>query len=289
MAMDIQYYMKQYEKTISDAKKLFQNGFITKTQQKDCLYDISLAFEYKRKIMQLKILDKAFEYREEHNGKENETLMSLYYGIPIYPYQLKDKTIKAYQEYPEINDLIEIKKFYDEVKAIEIVKQKETELEKKQKVYNLKLAKKDRSKITDEVAYQKAIDKIVAQADKILTPVYDKQINLWKKYLKLTDKQLETAKDEFKKFYNAFIKDKTPEDIENYWNNNKKLELLDIKFKAMEALNFDIETVKLKYFSDTRRTWIINDKKLFEIEVVFAGGYNIQRLHTRTYVKLKNL
>lgn len=289
--MKLDDYENDYKKHIAIAKMKFEKGFTNKSQQKDCLSYISSAFYDKSKILQQKLLDKLWAYRKEHNGEDDKQLNDLYFDVPTYPHELKEKTIKKYQSYPEINDLIEIKNFYDKVKGIEIIKKIETPIEKKQKIYTSKIKMMDRSNITDEKAYMNAINKIVQSADKILTPIYEEEANRLVSILNMPQEELqEKLKNKsFNNFYTIMIEGKNEKQIRKSIEEEKELELLDIQFKAMEKLNFDIKTIKLKSFSNNYKSWIINSNRLFEIEVIVAGGYNIQRLHTRCLVKLKNI
>lgn len=276
-------YLTNAERRLAKAKELEEKGFTSKSAQKDCLFYISYAFEDINRVLGLQILsDESLQQEEQDN---------LYFNRPTYPYQLKDKHLEIYKKYDMIQKLKDIKDYSDKIKSMEIVKKNETKIEKKEKTYSEKLQKKDRSNILNNDEYNKGIKKIIVSAKNTLEPIYENTINDLISYLNMSKEQIiEKGKnnEEFKKFYLSNIKGQTEESIRKKYNELLELELLDIKYKAMSVINFDIKSVKVLSMQSNYKSWVINDNKKFEIKVILAGGYNIQCLHHRVLVKLTN-
>lgn len=286
----IQKELETFKRTIEKANLLYQKGFQNKSQQKDCLYYISYAYESYRHILQYKILEQLWEYRKTHNDEDDEYLNNLYYSVPSYPHLWKEKHEKEYQNYQETSVLSSLRDMYFKVKNTEINTKKESPLEKKEKQYQEKLQKHNRD-IKDNQKYEKGINKIIISTEKMLTPIYHDSCQTTILYWKMP---LSELKDTLPLAYYKKIKEfkekyKSEQDIISYYDTLKKLELLDIKYQAMMKINFDINTVKLKTFDTYFKQWIINDTKLFEIKIIMAGGYNIQKLHHRTLINIKSL
>lgn len=153
--------------------------------------------------------------------------------------------------------MIRLRKLWLEVKEAPIQPKKTKEevlIEKRQNI----LKTIDYSKITNMTEWQHQIDELINEVEKTITPIFEKiaiQQEIDEKTLRLI--------------------------IE--------AELLDVRYNVYKVLDFDITSVKLDIYSSCYKTWIINENKLLKIETILAGGYNIQRLHNRTLVNVKNI
>ena len=57
--------------------------------------------------------------------------------------------------------------------------------------------------------------------------------------------------------------------------------------KVESKLKDEVKTAELIQLSNSYGSWLINGEKTFSFENIIAGGYNIQRLHTRQIYKYK--
>lgn len=285
----IEEHLSAYRRYKEIVKGLDISSFMNKSRQKEALELISRCFEELADADNMTLLPLVWE-----NNLDAE---NVYYNFPNNPYQFNEKKQKLVKDFcPHFDELLNLRELWLQTKNAPINPKKTTEqlqIEKKEQI----LKTIDYSKITDMNKWQKTIDEMIEDIDKIITPKYDKKAtelikfaDLYNRYLQ--DKSLITELDET--FYKwremvSSIVGKDNESIKKMVNSWKELELLNIRILIQETLNFDLNTVKLDCYSDGYRTWIINNEKLFKIERIIAGGYNIQRLHNRVLVKLTKI
>jgi len=264
--------------------------FVTKAQQKEVLEIISRCFE------ELADADQTALLPEVWNG--NSDVEKVYYDFPTYPYLFTPKKQELVKKYiNHFDELVKLRNLWLSVKEIPIQPKKtkeEVSLEKKQNA----LKTIDYSHITNMEEWQKKINQLIEETDRMITPRYnklaEKLIRLNNLYLEFRNtknsEKLENLEKEFPNWRQEIIRlvNKTDSDIANMVEFWKKEELLDIQFKVQKVLNFDIKTVEVLACENSYKSWKINDKKL-EIETILAGGYNIQCLHNRTLVKLSQV
>ena len=70
-----------------------------------------------------------------------------------------------------------------------------------------------------------------------------------------------------------------------------KLKKIDVA--VAKKINVEVTSIEKLYFNTTGKdgyvegAWKINGEKVFSFDTIYAGGYNIQRLHIRTKYKFK--
>lgn len=179
--------------------------------------------------------------------------------------------------------LNEIAKFWQEIKALEIVKVVKTQEQLREE----KIASKidANSLITDKEKYMQAVNEMIRLLDREVTVAFNKIAEHRIKISQLGKEELnEKLKDKaFKAMYNTFISGKNESQIKTEVNKEKEIFLLDTKLRIIERVRFNISSIE--HLGGLK--WKLNGNKLVEIETISAGGYNIQCLHVRTLVKIK--
>ena len=258
----IDSYLKYKEKFES----LDLTSFKTKAQQKDALELISRAFEELADADQTGLIIPMWELEEKGKKEEHDKLQNIYFNYASNPYQFTPKKQELIKDHcPHFNELLELRELWLKTKEAPVEPRKTKEdLQKEKQEIQLKTI--DYSRITNMENWNEQINKLMLQVEKLITPVYEhiKQ-DLIKKNPE-DEKEITRTVDEW-----------------------KDADLWDTKVKVMKALNFDIHSTELHSYNAEYKSWIINGNILLKIETIQAGGYNIQRLHNRTLVKVKQL
>ena len=258
----IDSYLKYKEKIES----LDLTSFKTKAQQKDALELISRAFEELADADQTGLIIPMWELEEKGQKEEHDKLQNIYFNYASNPYQFTPKKQELIKDHcPHFNELLELRELWLKTKEAPVEPRKTKEDSQKEK-QEIQLKTIDYSRITNMENWNEQINKLMLQVEKLITPVY------------------EHIKQDLIK--------KNPEDekeITRTVNMWRDADLWDTKVKVMKALNFDIHSIELHSYNAEYKSWIINGNILLKIETIQAGGYNIQRLHNRTLVKVKNI
>lgn len=258
----IDSYLKYKEKIES----LDLTSFKTKAQQKDALELISRAFEELADADQTGLIIPMWELEEKGQKEEHDKLQNIYFNYASNPYQFTPKKQELIKNHcPHFNELLELRELWLKTKETPVEPRKTKEDSQKEK-QEIQLKTIDYSRITNMGNWNEQINKLMLQVEKLITPVYEhiKQ-DLIKKNPE-DEKEITRTVDEW-----------------------RDADLWDTKIKVMKALNFDINSTELHSYNTEYKSWIINGNILLKIETIQAGGYNIQRLHNRTLVKVKQL
>lgn len=273
--------MLSTEELLNKAKAKIEKGILNKSQQKEILDTINNAFYSAHEELSKEILKERNTFAE--GSEEYNNLEQLYYKVPYEAYRWNEKAAEIFSEYESSKKLAEIAKFWREIKSIGIIKVvKSAEQQKEEKISK---DIENTSSITDKKKYSLMVNKMIDALDAHISSYYNKIAAYRIKLSKLSKEELleDMKSDSFKTMYNTFILGKTSEQILEQINREKSIFLLDTKVKIIKKINFDIDSYK--YLDGLR--WEINGSKIFEIETIIAGGYNIQRLHHRVIIKLR--
>lgn len=263
---EIQRHINDYLKYKEKIEELDLSSFKTKSQQKEALELISRAFEELADADQTGLIIPMWELKNEGNYKEYDKLQNIYYNYASNPYQFTEKKQALIKDYcPHFDDLLELRELWLKTKEAPVEPRKTKEETTKEK-QELRLKTIDYSRITNQYEWNDQINKLMLQVEKLITPVYE----------------------EIKKQMIA-KKPNQAEEIEKMIDTARDADLWDTRIKVMKALNFDIQNIELRSYNSDYKSWIINGNILLKIETIQAGGYNIQRLHNRTLVKVKQL
>lgn len=89
---------------------------------------------------------------------------------------------------------------------------------------------------------------------------------------------------------------RTPDDLKGLIQKDAEAKLAKINVAVNKKLaGIVVESVELIKFNMEAKdgfcegAWLINGSKVFSFKVIYAGGYNIQRLHYRTIYKLTDI
>ena len=262
----IQKHINDYLKYKEKIESMDLSSFKSKAQQKEALELISRCFEELADADQSGLIIPMWELEEAGKTKEHDELEKIYYNYASNPYSFTPKKQELIKNHcPHFDDLLELRELWLKTKEAPIEAKKTKEETNKEK-QELRLKTIDYSRITNQYEWNKQINKLMNQVEKLITPVYEK----------------------IKKQMIAKNPDQANE-IESMINTAKDADLWDTRIKVMKALNFDINSTELHSYNAEYKSWIINGNILLKIETIQAGGYNIQRLHNRTLVKVKQL
>lgn len=262
----IQKHINDYLKYKEKFESMDLSSFKSKAQQKEALELISRCFEELADADQTGLIIPMWELEEKGQKEEHDKLQNIYFNYASSPYQFTPKKQELIKDHcPHFNELLKLRELWLKTKEAPIEPRKTKEETNKEK-QELRLKTIDYSRITNINNWNDQINKLVNQVEKLITPVYE----------------------EIKKQMIA-KKPNQAEEIENMINTAKNADLWDIRIKVMKALNFDIQNIELHSYNSNYKSWIINGNILLKIETIQAGGYNIQRLHNRTLVKVKQL
>ena len=271
------------EEYMGKARARLEMGIQNKSQQKDVLDTINRAFYEAHRELSHEILNERNSHSEE--SQEYRELEQLYYKVPSDAYRWNEKVFNLFSKYEGSKKLNEIAKFWQEIKALEIVKAVKTQEQLREE----KIASKIdvNSLITDKEKYMQAVDEMIRLLDNEVTVAFNK---IAKQRIKISqsgkEELNEKLKDKtFRVMYNTFISGKTESQIKAEVNKEKEIFLLDTKLRIIERVQFNISSTE--HLGGLK--WKLNGNKLVEIETISAGGYNIQCLHVRTLVKIKEL
>lgn len=271
------------EEYIGKARARLEMGIQNKSQQKDVLDTINRAFYEAHRELSQEILNERNSHSEE--SQEYRELEQLYYKVPSDAYRWNEKVFNLFSKYEGSKKLNEIAKFWQEIKALEIVKAVKTQEQLREE----KIASKIdvNSLITDKEKYMQAVDEMIRLLNNEVTVAFNKIAEQRIKISQLGKEELnEKLKDKtFRVMYNTFISGKTESQIKAEVNKEKEIFLLDTKLRIIERVQFNISSTE--HLGGMK--WKLNGNKLVEIETISAGGYNIQCLHVRTLVKIKEL
>lgn len=266
---------------IEKARARLERGIQNKSQQKDVLDTINRAFYEAHIELSHEILIERNSYSEE--SQEYRELEQLYYKVPSDAYRWNEKVSNLFSKYESSKKLNEIAKFWQEIKALEIVKVVKTQEQLREEKISSKIDAN--SLITDKEKYMQAVNEMIRLLDREVTVAFNKIAEHRIKISQLGKEELnEKLKDKaFKAMYNTFISGKTESQIKTEVNKEKEIFLLDTKLRIIERVRFNISSIE--HLGGLK--WKLNGSKLVEIETISAGGYNIQCLHVRTLVKIK--
>ena len=258
----IDSYLKYKEKIESLDLTLFK----TKAQQKDALELISRAFEELADADQTGLIIPMWELEDKGQTEEHNKLENIYYNYPSNPYSFNEKKQALVKNYcPHFDELLRLRELWLKTKEAPVEPKKTKEETTKEK-QELRLKTIDYSRITNQQDWIEQINKLMAQVEKLVTPVYEE-----------IKKQMIAKKPDL------------AEEITRMIDEIREADIWDTRIKVMKALNFDIHSIELKAYGANYKSWIVNGNLLLKIETIQAGGYNIQRLHQRTIVKVKKL
>ena len=271
------------EEYMGKARAKLERGIQNKSQQKDVLDTINRAFYEAHIELSHEILIERNSYSEE--SQEYRELEQLYYKVPSDAYRWNEKVSNLFSKYEGSKKLNEIAKFWQEIKALEIVKVVKTQEQLREEKITSKIDAN--SLITDKEKYMQAVNEMIRLLDREVTVAFNKIAEHRIKISQLGKEELnEKLKDKtFKAMYNTFISGKNESQIKTEVNKEKEIFLLDTKLRIIERVRFNISSIE--HLGGLK--WKLNGNKLVEIETISAGGYNIQCLHVRTLVKIKGL
>ena len=276
----------RYESNKAKAKEMLERGFSSQSKKQECLDYINSAFDAISWELQKEILEERNQFEE--NSKGYKEIENLYYGCPHSCYLWKEKVSVKYEKYKYCQLLNELKKLYDEAKAAEVIKIILTPQQKKSN--EIKLALDSENGITDKIEYMNQVNKMIESLEKVVKKLANEKADYFIKYLKMPENEIKVLCEDksFEKMYNSFLRGNNEENLRNYFNYIAEMTLLDTKIRIIKTVKYDITQTKLLNYSESFQQWEINNDKIFEIEAITAGGWNVQCFHIRTITKLKN-